>query len=217
MDIGLFSKIVKHLEDYSIEDFAYVDSDGKIYGFKSVGDDSWEDEGKYQYKNEEGQLIEMNEDYDEIQTFNYGVSRNISRTGSYYTDYNYDDEPYEFFEIKEVLVPEVIIPAHTEDKWSKLEIDLENVVDEAEEDKKRIELEKIRLEEEIKAEKERLSKLYPMNKPEIIKMVNKNLKKRNAKFLIADMRKEYLDIVVAKKLESQEWIDYHRSLQEGSN
>jgi len=212
MDINLFAKIIKKLGKDDLEDFAYT-YNGKIYGFKNVGDDNWDDEGKYQYKTEQGKLIEMDGDYQEIQSFNYGISRSVQRNGSYFTDYNYDYEPYEMFEIKEVLVPEVIIPAHMETKWDRLNIDLDKVVDEQEEERKRIEEEKIRLKEEEKAEKERLIKLYPMNRIEIIKMVNKNLKKKGiTKYGLQEMRKEYFDIVVKKKLENQDWIDYHKGL-----
>jgi len=103
--------------------------DGKIYGFKGVGDDKWDDEGKYQYKYEEGQLIEMNEKYKEIQSFNFGVARSVQRSGSYFSDYNYEYDPYEFFEITEIIIPEKIIPAHTENKWNKLKIDLRVVIE----------------------------------------------------------------------------------------
>ena len=212
MDINLFSKIVKKLGKQDLENFQYID-DYIIYGFKEIGDDSWKDEGKYQYKTEQGQLIEMDDKYNEIQELNFGVSRSVQRNGSYFTDYNYDYEPYEFFELKEVLIPEVIIPAHLETKWDKLSIDLSKVVDEVEEERIRLELEKKRLKEEEKAEKERLTKLYPMNNADIIKMVNKSLKKKKIeKFTLQEMRKEYFDIVVKKKLENQDWIDYHRKI-----
>lgn len=213
MDIELFSKIVKKLGDSSLDDFS-CKYNGKIYGFKEVGEDKWNDEGKYQYKEEEeGQLIEMDENYKEIQEFNFGVSRSISRCGSYFTDYNYTYEPYDMFEIKDELIPEVIIPAHVDKKWSKLDIDLEKVIDEKEEKLKQIESERIRLEEEKNAEEEKLRKLYPMNKRDIIKIAADNLKKKGGTFTIKDMRKEYYDIVVKKKLESQEWIDYHSDLK----
>ena len=213
MDINLFSLIVKKLGDSDLDDFSY-EYDGKIYGFKDVGDSSWKDEGKYQYRYDKGQLIEMDENYREVQLFPYGVTRFVQRSGSYFSDYYYDKDPYKMFEIKEILVPEKIILAHMENKWNKLDINLNKVIDQEEEDRKKAEAERIRLEEEAKAEKDRLTKLYPMNKTEIIKMVNKNLKKRGVeKFTLQDMRKEYFDIVVKKKLESQEWIDYHRSLQ----
>ena len=212
MDINLFSKIVKKLDEQDFEYFKYT-YNNKIYGFKEIGDDSWEDEGKYQYKTEQGQLIEMDNNYKEIRLFRFGVSRSVQRNGSYFTDYNYDYEPYEFYELKEVLIPEVIIPAHMETRWDKLSIDLDSVVDEEEEERIRLELEKERLEEEEIAEKERLTKLYPMNNTDIIKMVNKSLKKKKIeKFTLQEMRKEYFDIVVKKKLENQDWIDYHRKI-----
>ena len=214
MDVNLFSLIVKKLGDSDLDDFSYT-KDGKTYGFKGVGDDSWDDQGKYQYKYEEGQLMEMDEKYVEIQLFPFGVTRSVQRSGSYFSDYYYDKDEYEMFEITSVEIPEVIIPAHMEDKWNKLKIDLNNIIDEVEENKKRIEAERVKLEEDIKAEKDRLTKLYPMNNNDIIKLVNKSLRKKGLeKFTLQDMRKEYFDIVVKKKLESQEWIDYHRNLQE---
>ena len=212
MDINLFSKIVKKLGNQDFEEFEYT-YNNKIYGFKEIEDEEWDDQGKYQYRIEQGKLIEMDENYKEIKSFNYGVSRSVQRSGSYFTDYNYEYEPYEFFELKEVLIPEIIIPAHIETKWDRLSIDLDSVVDEIEEERIRMELEKKRLEEEEKAEKERLTKLYPMNNTDIIKMVNKSLKKKKIeKFTLQEMRKEYFDIVVKKKLENQDWINYHRKI-----
>lgn len=215
MDIKLFSKIVKKLDESDLEDFECT-YDGKKYGFKDVGNNKWDDQGKYQYKKEDGQLIEINEKYQEIQSFNFGVSRSVQRSGSYFSDYNYDEDPYVFFEIKEILVPEKIIPAYIDTEWIELKIDLENIVDEEEEKAKQIEIERIRLEEEAKTEKERLTKLYSMNNRDIIQKVNKNIKKEGVKITLQAMRKEYFDIVVKEKLESQEWIDYHRGLQENT-
>lgn len=122
MNKELFLEIVKDLRKTSLDDYAYKHKDNKIYGFKSIGDgdDSWDDQGKYQYKTESGQLIEMDENYKEIKSFNFGVSRCVTRSGSYFSDYNYEYNPYEMYEIKEELIPEVIIPAHTELKWKRI-------------------------------------------------------------------------------------------------
>jgi len=210
MDINLFAKIVKNLGENNLDDFSY-EYNGKIYTFKEIGDNSWDDQGKYQYKCEQGQLIEVNKKYKEIQLFNFGVSRSISRCGSYFSDYYYEKGPYEVFEIKEVLVPEVIIPAHIESEWVELQINFDDIIDDKEEERKKLEQEKIRVEEEIEAEEDRLRKLYPMNKKDIIKKVNKNFKKKKIeKFTLNDMRKEYFDIVIKEKLENQDWIDYHK-------
>ncbi len=54
---------------------------------------------------------------------------------------------------------------------------------------------------------------YLMNNVSIVQMVKKNLRYKGIKkFKTDDMRREYFDIVVKKKLESQEWIDYFKEL-----
>jgi hypothetical protein len=68
--------------------------------------------------------------------------------------------------------------------------------------------------EKIKTEElETPSTSYLMNDYKIVQMVKKNFRIREIKkYTTDDMRKEYFDIVVKKKLESQEWIDYFRDL-----
>ncbi len=224
MDMVLFSKIVKALGTKSLDDFSYEDkTSGKLYGFEITDSDKWEDDGKYSHSDEKGVLVEFSNDkqYKKIQSFNFGVCRCVSRCGSYFTDYSYTYYSYDFFEIKEVMIPEVIIPEHIEIKWNAVEIDLEKVIDEqaeAEEiERKRLEVEQQEQEQkeaEIKAEEQRLRKLYPMNKGEIIKKVAKSLKKKGDNVTITSMRKEYFDIVVKEKLESQDWIDYYTPIIE---
>jgi len=213
MDIKLFSIIVKRLGDEDLESFEFK-HDNLIYGFKITGDNQWIDDGsgKYQHKEEQGQLVEMDKNYKEIQSLKFGVSRFTTRSGSYFTGYNYESDNYEAFEIKEVLMPEIIIPAYIGTQWDALNLDLAKVVDEEADNQKHIENERLKLEESIKLEKDRLTKLYPMNNSKIIKMVNKNLKKRGP-FSLDDMRKEYLEIVIKGNLESKEWIEYHEGLQ----
>ena len=212
MDIKLFSLIVKRLGDKDLDDFS-CQCGNKYYRFKTI-DDNWEDDGKYQYRTEQGQLIEMNKNYKEIQSFNFGISREVSRSGSYFTDYYYTNDDYEMFEIEEIVIPEVVIPEHKDQQWNKLNIDISKFIDEEEENKKRIEAERTRLENEVKAEKDRLANLYSMNRQDILKMVSRDMKKKDIKFTIVNMRKEYFDIVVKKNLESKEWIEYHKELQE---
>lgn len=82
--------------------------------------EKWDDQGKYQCKNESGQLIEVDDSFNEIIRFNFGVSRSVTRSGSYFSDYYYEYDEYLPYEIKEVIVPEVIIPEHKELKWVPL-------------------------------------------------------------------------------------------------
>ena len=212
MDKNLFGIIVKRLGDDRLDNFSCVIDNCK-YMFKDISEDEWEDDGtgKYYYKLEKGQLIEVDEEYNEIKKFQYGITRSIQRSGSYFSDWHHEYEPYEPCEIKEVLIPEKIIPAHTVEQWSRLNICLDDVVDDEMELKGKLEEERIKLENEQKEEELRLKKLYSMNKPEIIQKVSKSLKKKNTGFTMADMRKEYYEIVKSGKLESQDWLDYHKA------
>ena len=71
------------------------------------------------------------------------------------------------------------------------------------------------MEEEKITEQETPSNPYNMNNYNIVQMVRKSFRaKGKKKWSTEDMRQEYFNIVVAKKLESQEWIDYYRELLE---
>ena len=121
MNKELFAKIVGALGETDLDDFSY-EHEGKRYGFKGVGDNSWDDQGKYQFCTERGQLIEEDKNYKIVQSFNFGVERRVARSGSYFTDYHYQYEPYDAFQIVEVLVPEVVIPARIELIWEEIDI-----------------------------------------------------------------------------------------------
>lgn len=103
------------LEDYSLE------LNGEIYGFITEND-TWEDDGKYQYKIDKGAFAKFDENFNAIEEYPYGISRQISRTGSYYSDYYYDYNDPEIFEIKSITIPEKIIPAHEEEVWEEIKI-----------------------------------------------------------------------------------------------
>lgn len=212
MNKDLFLKIVASMGEDDLEDFSYKHGD-KIYGFYGVDEDNWEDEGKYQYKTESGILIEIDENYHEVERFDYGVSRSVQRSGSYFSDYYYDYEPYDAYEIVEELIPEIIIPAHTEEKWKELKITKEVLEEIKLEEERKLELEKLekqRIEEE-KLKEEELKKKYFMNDYTIIQKVNKKLKKSGNGFTIKDMQREYFNIVESEGLKDEDWLDYHKN------
>ena len=73
------------------------------------------------------------------------------------------------------------------------------------------------MEEEKIIEQQNPPNPYNMNNYNIIQMVRKSFRaKGKKKWSTEDMRREYFNIVVAKKLESQEWIDYYKELLENS-
>jgi len=115
MNDELFLKISNEIGDQHLDDFSY-EHDGKIYGFKYEESD-WKDEGKYQHREESGVLCEYDENYNVISLFDYGLSRSSSRSGSYFSDYYYDNDKYSKYKIVDVVIPEVVIPEHTEKRW----------------------------------------------------------------------------------------------------
>lgn len=208
-----FLKMVAQMGEVEVDDYIY-ELNGKRYGFYEMGEDSWEDEGKYQYKEEKCQLLQFKgeDGYETEKEFNLGVRRMVQRSGSYFSDYYYEYEKWEPFIIEEVLIPEVVIPAHTEKVEKKLTIDksiYEEIAVEKEIARKAIEIAK-QLEEEEKLRQEELKKKYTMNDQEIIQKVSKNLKKSKAGFTMRDMQKEYFRIVESEGLKDEDWLEYHR-------
>ena len=69
--------------------------------------------------------------------------------------------------------------------------------------------------EEDQTKQETPPNSYNMNNYNIVQMVKTSFRyKGKKKYTTDDMRREYFNIVVAKKLESQEWIDYYKSVLE---
>lgn len=206
-----FLKMVALMEDEELYDYIY-ELEGKKYGFREINDDKWDDQGKYQYKIEKGQLVEFNEKHRVVKEFDFGVSREVQRSGSYFSDYYYDYEKYKPFKIEKVEIPEVVIPAHIEEREFSLTIDKE-ILDEIELEKdKAYEEEQLRLQKE-KEELEReeaLEKKYSMNDHLIIQRVAKKLKKSGKGFTMRDMQQEYFNIVEKEGLQDEKWLEYHR-------
>ena len=118
MNKELFLKIVEEIGNYDLEDFEY-EHEGKTYIFK-CDDVEWDDQGKYQFAEEIGQLVEVDEKCKIIKRFDYGVSRDLTRSGSYFTGYETIYGECVPCEISEITIPEKVIPAHTEAKWTKI-------------------------------------------------------------------------------------------------
>jgi len=111
-DLQSFLKTVDNEE--SIIDTDVVINDTKHYFEIVEGDqDDWDDDGKYQYSNYVAQLVEIDDNFNEVKRYELYVREDVSRTGSYYTDYYYG---YERTIVEKHIteVPEEIrvIPAH---------------------------------------------------------------------------------------------------------
>jgi len=89
--------------------------DGGVYGVTDFDDGNWEDEGKYQYNTESGRLCRYDKEYNVIEKYDIYIESSISRSGSYFSDYYYEYTGIRAYELKEILVAEVIIPEHYEE------------------------------------------------------------------------------------------------------
>lgn len=104
--IGEFNK-ESFLEDIGEE------VNGTNYGVKVLDEGDWVDEGKYQYRTDIGVLCEYNEKWNVVKMFDIAVTSEITRSGSYFTDYNYDYEDLEVKKIIKKFIPQQIIPERT--------------------------------------------------------------------------------------------------------
>jgi len=97
----------------------YVNINGVDYGFISIEEGGWEDDGKYSFTTDYFQLVSFNCEEIKypcckniIDKLNFFASVDASRTGSYYTGYYYNYDEPEYFKGFISHVPEVVIPAH---------------------------------------------------------------------------------------------------------
>ena len=93
--------------------------EGTKYALVNLGDDEWEDDGKYQNNYYTYQLVSFDDSETSypcsanmFDNYNITIGMGVSRTGSYYSDYYYDYYEPEFYRVKKVMIPEIIIPEH---------------------------------------------------------------------------------------------------------
>lgn len=112
----LLSRIVNQIDSENIDDEA-IEVDDNRYGFSCIEEGSWEDDGRGKYYSKESTYVlglygDDEEKWDFVEKYNVIVSQFVSKTGSYYTDWNYEYDKPTFSYAKEEIIPEQIIPAH---------------------------------------------------------------------------------------------------------
>lgn len=106
-------KIVGEFDNESFLEDIGEEVNGANYGVKVVDEGGWIDEGKYQYKTDIGVLCEFDEKWNVIKMFDIAVTSEITRSGSYFTDYNYDYDDLGVNKIIKKVIPQQIIPERT--------------------------------------------------------------------------------------------------------
>lgn len=107
---------MKIVEEFSKESFLEdigEEVNGINYGVMVVDEGKWLDGGKYQYKTDIGVLCEFDDKWNVVKMFDIAVISRVSRSGSYFSDYNYDYEKLKVKKIIQRVIPKQIIPERT--------------------------------------------------------------------------------------------------------
>lgn len=94
-----------------IEDIS-CNIDGVKYGIYIVDKGDWKDYGKYQYRTDIGLLYEVDND-GKVVMYDVAVTQDITRSGSYFSEYYYEYEPLQVNKVINKVIPQQIIPERT--------------------------------------------------------------------------------------------------------
>ena len=106
-------KIVGEFDKESFLEDIGEEVNGSNYGVKVLDEGDWVDEGKYQYRTDIGVLCEFDDKWNVVKMFDIAVTSEITRNGSYFTDYNYDYDDLGVNKIIKKVIPKQIIPERT--------------------------------------------------------------------------------------------------------
>ena len=106
-------KIVGEFDNESFLEDIGEEVNSSNYGVKVLDEGDWVDEGKYQYRTDIGVLCEFDDKWNVVKMFDIAVTSEITRSGSYFTDYNYDYDDLRVNKIIKKVIPKQIIPERT--------------------------------------------------------------------------------------------------------
>lgn len=106
-------KIIGEFDNESFLEDIGEEVNGTNYGVKVLVEGDWIDEGKYQYRTDIGVLCKFDEKWNIVKMFDIAVTSEITRNGSYFSEYNYDYEKMKLNKIVKKVIPQQIIPERT--------------------------------------------------------------------------------------------------------
>lgn len=113
MSLENAKKIIEEFDNEQFLEDIGEEVSGTNYGVKVLDEGRWYDEGKYQYRTDIGVLCEYDEKWNIVKMFDIAVTSQITRSGSYFSDYNYDYENLEVNKIIKKVISKQIIPERT--------------------------------------------------------------------------------------------------------
>lgn len=112
MDLEEAKEIVNHFDNEDWYEELGATIDGAKYELDIISDENWDDQGKYQCKNVTGVLYKISEDGN-VTKYDIAVTQYITRSGSYFSEYNYEYEPLDVRQLIQKVIPQQIIPERT--------------------------------------------------------------------------------------------------------
>ena len=106
-------KIVGEFDNESFLEDIGEEVNGTNYGVKVIDEGDWIDEGKYQYRTDIGVLCEFDDKWNVVKMFDIAVTSEITRSGSYFSEYNYEYDNLVVNKIIKKVIPKQIIPEKT--------------------------------------------------------------------------------------------------------
>lgn len=106
-------KIVKEFNNESFLEDIEEEVNGINYGVKVLDEGNWDDGGKYQHRTDVGVLCEFDENWNVVKMFDIAVTSEITRSGSYFSDYYYEYDKLKVNKIIKKVIPQQIIPERT--------------------------------------------------------------------------------------------------------
>ena len=104
--------VAEFYNEHFLEDIG-EEVNGVHYGVKVLEEGDWNDEGKYQYRTDIGVLCEYDNDWNMTKMFDIAVTSQMTRSGSYFSDYYYEYEDLEVNKIIKKVIPKQVIPERT--------------------------------------------------------------------------------------------------------
>lgn len=106
-------KIVGEFDNESFLEDIGDEINGVNYGVKVLEEGDWIDEGKYQYRTDIGVLCEFDDKWNIVKMFDIAITSEITRSGSYFSEYNYEYDGFVVNKIIKKVIPKQIIPERT--------------------------------------------------------------------------------------------------------
>ena len=112
MELETAKEIVKQFDEVTWLEDVGCEFNGERYSTEALLESDWDDGGKYQYKEEYGLLCKLDNDRNVIEKYDVCIVNGITISGSYFTEYDYENE-FRAEQIVKKVIPEVVIPEHT--------------------------------------------------------------------------------------------------------